>query len=60
MAGDADELHEYLADNEEPWLDSLDPSGASGYLSIDERSLDTAEVVLAAAQGRPPCPGRRP
>ncbi|WP_330481345.1 hypothetical protein [Streptomyces sp. NBC_00724] len=48
VAGDADALHEYLADNEDLWLDSLDPSGASGYLSVNERSLDTAEVVLAA------------
>ncbi|MEV0493397.1 hypothetical protein [Streptomyces atratus] len=48
VAGDADALHEYLADDEELWLDSLDPSGANGYLSVNERSLDTAEVVLAA------------
>ncbi|WP_331757012.1 hypothetical protein OH782_41310 (plasmid) [Streptomyces sp. NBC_01544] len=48
VAGDADALHEYLADNEELWLDSLDPSGANGYLNVNERSLDTVEVVLAA------------
>ncbi|MFF2411477.1 hypothetical protein [Streptomyces sp. NPDC058092] len=48
MAGDADALHEYLADNEELWLDSLDPSGANSYLSVNERGLDTAEVVLAS------------
>ncbi|NUK53367.1 hypothetical protein HRW14_24455 [Streptomyces lunaelactis] len=48
VAGDADELHEYLADNEDLWLDSLDPLGANGSLSVNERSLDDASVVLAA------------
>ncbi|MEU5109610.1 hypothetical protein AB0H07_46505 [Streptomyces sp. NPDC021354] len=44
---DADALHDYLADNEDLWLDHLDPTGSNGYLCINERSLDAASVVLA-------------
>ncbi|MFC9260808.1 hypothetical protein ACFRFJ_38490 [Streptomyces hydrogenans] len=39
-------LHEYLAHNEELWLDSLDPAG--GCITVNERSLDEASLVLTA------------
>ncbi|MFE5795788.1 hypothetical protein ACFQ8C_24885 [Streptomyces sp. NPDC056503] len=39
-------LRAYLADNEELWLDDLDPLGAT--LSVNERSLDEASLTLAA------------
>ncbi|MFE4206141.1 hypothetical protein ACFRSX_32515 [Streptomyces goshikiensis] len=38
-------LHDYLADNEDLWLDDLDP--LSG-VTINERSLDGVELTLAA------------
>ncbi|MEV5204382.1 hypothetical protein [Streptomyces sp. NPDC053720] len=46
--GDADALHEYLTDNEELWVEHVDPLGANGYLCVVERSLDDSSVVLAA------------
>ncbi|MFE3121852.1 hypothetical protein ACFXHD_00335 [Streptomyces hydrogenans] len=39
-------IRAYLADHEDLWLDDLDPTG--GVLSINERNLDEASVVLAA------------
>lgn len=49
VAADAEALHEYLAEDEDLWLDDLDPSGGKGtYLCINERSLDAVSVVLAA------------
>ncbi|WP_351234272.1 hypothetical protein [Streptomyces sp. NPDC002133] len=44
---DPEALRDYLDLNEEVWLDHLDPTGASGCLSVNERSLDEASVVLA-------------
>ena len=41
-------MHEYLADNEEHRLDSLDPLGANGYLSVNSASR------WPSAQGAPP------
>ncbi|MFJ5079576.1 hypothetical protein ACIP8Z_33980 [Streptomyces sp. NPDC088553] len=38
-------LRDYLADNEDLWLDDLDP--LSG-VTINERSLDDVELTLAA------------
>ncbi|MFE6461980.1 hypothetical protein ACFVP0_31550 [Streptomyces cinereoruber] len=45
IADDPDALHGYLADNEELWLDHLDP--LSG-VTVNERSLDDVELTLAA------------
>ncbi|MGY3341128.1 hypothetical protein ACVW0K_007321 [Streptomyces filamentosus] len=39
-------LHCYLAENEELWLDMLDPAGSC--TGVNERSLDEARLVLAA------------
>ncbi|MEW1893818.1 hypothetical protein [Streptomyces sp. NPDC085659] len=46
IAADPDELHDYLSQNEELWLDDLDPVGAALY--INERHLDQAAIVPAA------------
>lgn len=46
IAADPDALHEHLSENEELWLDDLDPVGAALY--INERHLDQAAVVLTA------------
>ncbi|MFI0743423.1 hypothetical protein ACH4PU_35945 [Streptomyces sp. NPDC021100] len=49
IAADDEALRDHLAEDEELWLDGLDPSGGKGiYLSVNERSLDAARVVLAA------------
>ena len=32
-------MHEYLADNEEHWLGSLDPLGANGYLGVNSAAV---------------------
>lgn len=39
-------LHAYLAENEEAWLDQLDPVGGCAW--VNERSLDEASLTLAA------------
>ncbi|NUP46256.1 MAG: hypothetical protein HOW97_02920 [Catenulispora sp.] len=39
------ELAAWLEENEELWLDDLDPTGAGGYLDINERSVDAATRV---------------
>ncbi|GAA3378612.1 hypothetical protein GCM10020367_58820 [Streptomyces sannanensis] len=49
VAVDAGALRDHLADNEEFWLDQLDPSGGSGSVCVNERSLDGASVVLEAS-----------
>ncbi|WP_328898552.1 hypothetical protein OHR86_00030 [Streptomyces sp. NBC_00441] len=46
IATDPDELHDYLTENEELWLDDLNPVG--GVLYINERHLDQAALVLTA------------
>ncbi|MFD5728415.1 hypothetical protein ACFWMT_20295 [Streptomyces sp. NPDC058368] len=46
VAADPDELHDYLTQNEELWLDDLDPVGPT--VTINERHLDQADVVLTA------------
>lgn len=43
---DPETLRDYLAENEEVWLDHLNP--LTHCASVDERSLDTATLVLAA------------
>ncbi|MFJ5142664.1 hypothetical protein [Streptomyces sp. NPDC088707] len=45
IANNPSALHGYLAENEELWLDDLDP--VSG-VTINERSLDDVELTLAA------------
>ncbi|MEV7581571.1 hypothetical protein [Streptomyces erythrochromogenes] len=45
IANNPSALHGYLAENEELWLDDLDP--VSG-VTINERSLDGVELTLAA------------
>ncbi|MFJ2060388.1 hypothetical protein ACIOMM_31250 [Streptomyces sp. NPDC087908] len=45
IANNPSALHSYLAENEELWLDDLDP--VSG-VTINERSLDDAELTLGA------------
>ncbi|WP_346161731.1 hypothetical protein [Streptomyces mordarskii] len=45
---DPEALRDYLDDNEDLWLDELDPTGKNACLCINERSLDNASVVLAA------------
>ncbi|GAA3372311.1 hypothetical protein GCM10017744_103320 [Streptomyces antimycoticus] len=46
--GDPEALRDYLDDNEDLWLDELDPTGKNACLCINERSLDKVSVVLAA------------
>jgi hypothetical protein len=43
---DPETLRDYLAENEEVWLDHLNP--LTHCVSVDERSLDNAALVLAA------------
>ncbi|MEJ8639949.1 hypothetical protein [Streptomyces sp. MS2.AVA.5] len=43
---DPEMLRDYLAENEEVWLDHLNP--LTHCVSVDERSLDNAALVLAA------------
>ncbi|MDQ1013188.1 hypothetical protein QFZ82_007673 [Streptomyces sp. V4I23] len=43
---DSETLRDYLAENEEVWLDHLDP--LTHCISVDERSVDDATLVLAA------------
>ncbi|KIF06878.1 hypothetical protein PL81_05075 [Streptomyces sp. RSD-27] len=45
IASNPNALRDYLADNEDIWLDHLDP--LSG-VTINERSLDDVELTLAA------------
>lgn len=45
-AADPETLRDYLAENEEAWLDHLDP--LTHCTSVNERSLDNAALVLAA------------
>ncbi|WJV51717.1 hypothetical protein [Streptomyces flavofungini] len=45
VAADQHELHDYLADNEDLWLDDLDPTGRTSDLCINERSLDQVELA---------------
>lgn len=45
IANNPSALHGYLADNEDLWLDDLDP--VSG-VTINERSLDDVEFTVAA------------
>ncbi|MGW2304473.1 hypothetical protein [Streptomyces sp. NPDC001809] len=45
IANNPSALHGYLAENEELWLDDLDPVGG---VTINERSLDDVELTLAA------------
>ncbi|MBT2439751.1 hypothetical protein J7E93_06370 [Streptomyces sp. ISL-36] len=42
---DPEALRDYLAENEDVWLDHLDP--LTHCISVDERSLDDASLVLA-------------
>ncbi|MEU5825639.1 hypothetical protein [Streptomyces sp. NPDC047803] len=46
IAADPDELHDYLSENEELWLDDLDPVG--GCVTVNERYLQQADVVITA------------
>ncbi|MEU3708375.1 hypothetical protein AB0E82_39565 [Streptomyces anulatus] len=46
VAADPEQLHDHLAENEELWLDELNPLQHTAY--INERCLDEASVVLAA------------
>lgn len=43
---DSERLRDYLAENEEVWLDHLNP--LTHCIGVDERSLDDASIVLAA------------
>ncbi|WP_331732003.1 hypothetical protein OG592_40990 (plasmid) [Streptomyces avidinii] len=45
IAANPNALHDYLTENEDIWLDHLDP--LSG-ITINERSLDDVEPTLAA------------
>ncbi|MEU9064975.1 hypothetical protein AB0D13_40645 [Streptomyces sp. NPDC048430] len=45
-AADREALHEYLGENEEVWLDDLNP--LTDCVSVNERSLDQVRLVLAA------------
>lgn len=47
---DEDELHSYLNENEELWLDDLDPTGGTGTLYITERTLDEASLAVTGAR----------
>ncbi|MGQ4354877.1 hypothetical protein [Streptomyces drozdowiczii] len=46
IAADPDELHDFLSENEELWLDDLDPVG--GTLYINERHLEQVDIVRTA------------
>lgn len=50
VVDDEAELHSYLDEHEEQWLDDLDPTGKNGALYITERTLD--EACLAETGGR--------
>jgi hypothetical protein len=52
VAADPDELHDHLAQDEELWLDSLDPTGAMGG-SIDVLERDLRSVTLCPAGDGP-------
>jgi hypothetical protein len=45
LLGDENELQSYLDENEELWLDDLDPTGKNSALYITERTLDEARVA---------------
>lgn len=45
IATDHGALHDYLACNEDLWLDDLDPTGANSCLYINERSLDGVSMT---------------
>ncbi|MGX1025555.1 hypothetical protein [Streptomyces sp. SAI-097] len=45
VVDDENELHSYLDEREELWLDDLDPTGKNGALCITERTLDEARVA---------------
>lgn len=47
VVDDENELHSYLDEREELWLDDLDPTGKNGALCITERTLDEARVAGA-------------
>jgi hypothetical protein len=50
VVDDEDELHGYLDENEELWLDDLDPAGRNSGLYITERTLDKARVAVAGGR----------
>ncbi|BBG20743.1 hypothetical protein RVR_P1129 (plasmid) [Actinacidiphila reveromycinica] len=52
VAADPAELHDHMAQDEELWLDSLDPTGAmGGSIDVLERAIDS--VTLCAAGDGP-------
>jgi hypothetical protein len=50
VVDDENELHSYLDEREELWLDDLDPTGKTGALCITERTLDEARVAGAGGK----------
>ncbi|MEU2717963.1 hypothetical protein [Streptomyces sp. NPDC007205] len=50
VVNDEDELLRYLNENEELWLDDLDPTGKSSALYITERTLDEVSLTKTGGQ----------